>query len=666
MIRKFLLIGSLLIAFHNCWAQKKTQDSLLTVLDHTTDLEQRGIIEANLIATSGGDFVLLKKGKQELAIAETAGIPEKQARALLMICNATFTMHDLTGLLDASLKGISLSQKMNNNFFLSRFFHMAALANVYAQDREKSISYSLQAARTAMKARDIAEAIGNYSNLESDYAEVKALDSAFYYTRLEFDLLPKVNSRQKWHLEQGALGDYAEVLSAAGKPDSALIYYRKDFEIVAHHGQIFNFPYTENNMARTFLAIGQTDSAKKYALLSYQQASKNKIWEFTADVANILTQIYEGRDQKQYIYYLKAEVAAKDSSNAADKSRQFQVIADRDRQRQEDLKSAQEKFNTRIRFYAVIAAALVLLIVGALLWRNNRRQQQVNQLLSDQKEEISAQRDTLEQALSELKSTQTQLIQSEKMASLGELTAGIAHEIQNPLNFVNNFSEVNQEMLSELDEELIKGDFAEARVIAADIRSNEEKINHHGKRADAIVKSMLQHSKAGSGTKEPTNINTLADEYLRLAYHGFRSKDKDINAAPIAIGMLTKFDAKLPMANVIPQDIGRVLLNLFNNAFYAVNQRSKTAGPDYKPEVSVSTEFANGQVLINVKDNGVGIPDAIKEKIMQPFFTTKPTGEGTGLGLSLSYDIVVKGHGGKIEIDTKEGQFTEFSVYLPV
>ena len=177
---------------------------------------------------------------------------------------------------------------------------------------------------------------------------------------------------------------------------------------------------------------------------------------------------------------------------------------------------------------------------------------------------------------------------------------------------------------------------------------------------------MLQHSKAGSGTKEPTNINTLADEYLRLAYHGLRSKDKDINVAPIAIGMLTDFDTKLPLANVIPQDIGRVLLNLFNNAFYAVNQRSKTAGPDYKPEVSVSTAFANGQVLIKVKDNGVGIPDAVKDKIMQPFFTTKPTGEGTGLGLSLSYDIVVKGHGGKIEIDTKEGEYTEFRVYLPV
>ena len=661
MIRKFLLIGSLLIAFHNCWAQKKTQDSLLTALDHTTDLEQRGIIEVDLLATSGGDFVLLKKGKQELAIAETAGIPEKQARALLMICNATFNMHDLTGLLDASLKGISLSQNMNNNFYLSRFFHMAALANVYAQDREKSISYSLQAARTAMKAGDIAEAIGNYSNLESDYAEVKALDSAFYYTRLEFDLLPKVNTRQKWHLEQGALGDYAEVLSAAGKPDSALIYYRKDFEIVAHHGQIFNFPYAENNMARTFLAIGQIDSAKKYALLSYNQASKNKIWEFTIGAADILTRVYEGKDQQKYIYYLKAEVAAKDSSNAADKSRQFQVIADRDRQRQEDLRSAQEKFNTRIRFYAVIAAAVVLLIIGTLLWRNNRRQEQVNQLLSDQKEEISAQRDTLEQALSELKSTQTQLIQSEKMASLGELTAGIAHEIQNPLNFVNNFSEVNIELLEELDEELKRGEIEEALDISSNIKQNLEKIGYHGKRADGIVKGMLQHSRASSGQKEPTDVNVLADEYLRLAYHGLRAKDKSFNA-----DLITQFDDKLPKVPMVPQDVGRVVLNLLTNAFYAVQQKQKTAGPDYKPTLEMSTGLKNGAVEIKVKDNGLGIPENIKDKIMQPFFTTKPTGEGTGLGLSMSYDIIVKGHGGKIDVNTKEGEFTEFTITLPL
>jgi two-component system NtrC family sensor kinase len=293
------------------------------------------------------------------------------------------------------------------------------------------------------------------------------------------------------------------------------------------------------------------------------------------------------------------------------------------------------------------------------------QEQEKQQILATQNETLEKQVEQrtaeLNQSLYNLKATQTQLIQSEKMASLGELTAGIAHEIQNPLNFVNNFSEVSAELVDEMDEELDKGDIPEAKAIAADVKQNLEKIRHHGKRADAIVKGMLQHSQSGSGTKEPTNINVLADEYLRLAYHGLRAKDKNFNAE-----LITHFDKTLPKVNVIPQDIGRVMLNLFNNAFYAVNQKSKTAGSDYKPEVSVTTSTENGQLVIKVKDNGIGIPDAIKEKIMQPFFTTKPTGEGTGLGLSLTYDMVVKGHGGSIQVNSKEGEGSEFIIQLPI
>jgi signal transduction histidine kinase/DNA-directed RNA polymerase subunit N (RpoN/RPB10) len=274
---------------------------------------------------------------------------------------------------------------------------------------------------------------------------------------------------------------------------------------------------------------------------------------------------------------------------------------------------------------------------------------------------LEAAKKEVEQTLTGLKAAQTQLIQSEKMASLGELTAGIAHEIQNPLNFVNNFSEVNQEMIDELKEELKSGNLEEAIAIAESIRQNEEKINHHGKRADFIVKGMLQHSRTSTGEKQPTNINVLADEFIKLSYHGLRAKDKSFNAE-----MISDFDPNLPKVNVVQQDIGRVLLNLFNNAFYAVGQKLKSAGADYKPEVTVSTFTKNGHVTIKVKDNGVGIPNAIKEKIMQPFFTTKPTGEGTGLGLSLSYDMVVKGHGGTININSSEGEGSEFIVVLPV
>jgi signal transduction histidine kinase len=279
-------------------------------------------------------------------------------------------------------------------------------------------------------------------------------------------------------------------------------------------------------------------------------------------------------------------------------------------------------------------------------------------------QEVNRQTAEIRLTLDNLKSTQTQLIQSEKMASLGELTAGIAHEIQNPLNFVNNFSEVNKEMVEEMEEELKKGNINEALAIAADIKSNEEKINHHGKRADFIVKGMLQHSRTSTGEKQLTNINVLADEFLKLSYHGLRAKDKNFNAE-----LVTNFDESLPKVNIAQQDIGRVLLNLFNNAFYAVNQKQKTAGPDYKPIVEITTfasPLGSGGWGAKVKDNGNGIPDAIKDKIMQPFFTTKPTGEGTGLGLSLSYDIVVKGHGGTIAVDTKEGEGSEFTITIPV
>jgi signal transduction histidine kinase len=268
--------------------------------------------------------------------------------------------------------------------------------------------------------------------------------------------------------------------------------------------------------------------------------------------------------------------------------------------------------------------------------------------------------EALQITLNELKLTQQQLVQSEKMASLGELTAGIAHEIQNPLNFVNNFSDVNKELIEEMDEEIDKQNIQAVKEIAKDIKENEEKINHHGKRADAIVKGMLQHSRQSSGQKELTNVNALADEYLRLSYHGLRAKDKNFNAS-----IETDFDPLIGKINIIAQDIGRVLLNLFNNAFYAVNEQKNSNSISYQPTVFVKTEKRDNKIYITIRDNGNGIPQKIIDKIFQPFFTTKPTGQGTGLGLSLSYDII-KAHGGEIKVESKEGEGTEFIITIPV
>jgi signal transduction histidine kinase/ligand-binding sensor domain-containing protein len=307
--------------------------------------------------------------------------------------------------------------------------------------------------------------------------------------------------------------------------------------------------------------------------------------------------------------------------------------------------------------YVIYAVLLIALLLG--LDRYFRRRLVRKEREKNQAREL-AQAKEIEKAYTELKATQSQLIQSEKMASLGELTAGIAHEIQNPLNFINNFSEVNRELIEELKAEAKSGSHDNVITIANDISVNEEKINHHGKRADAIVKGMLQHSRSSTGVNEPADINSLADEFLRLSYHGLRAKDNSFNAT-----MKTDFDESIGLVHIIPQDIGRVLLNLYNNAFYAVNEKKQSADPGYKPTVFVTTKKTDHKVTITIKDNGNGIPLKVVDKIFQPFFTTKPTGQGTGLGLSLSYDVV-KAHGGEITVETKEGEGSTFIIQLPI
>jgi len=308
--------------------------------------------------------------------------------------------------------------------------------------------------------------------------------------------------------------------------------------------------------------------------------------------------------------------------------------------------------------YGLYAILFFLVILG--FDRFQRRRIKGKERQRTLKKEL-AQAKEIEKAYTELKATQNQLIQAEKMASLGELTAGIAHEIQNPLNFVNNFADVNKELLAELKEELEKGDTDEVKAIIDDITGNEEKIIHHGKRADAIVKNMLQHSRGSGEEKVPTDLNALADEYIRLSYHGLRAKDKSFNADFKVIP-----DPALPEVRVVPQDIGRVLLNLINNAFHAVAERSKEGEVDYKPQVVVETRAEKEKAVIRVKDNGKGIPSGVVDKIFEPFFTTKASGEGTGLGLSLSYDIITKGHGGELKLENKVGEGAEFVISLPI
>jgi signal transduction histidine kinase len=456
----------------------------------------------------------------------------------------------------------------------------------------------------------------------------------------------------------------ADCYSAKGDNKIALNYYRFSVSYLNEYWSA----RIHIGMAKLFQKEGKLDSALFYAKrsLTYYQTNQKSVqsWGessnfFIAEISPLIADLYKANGNLDSAYkYLQLSVTLKDSLYNSDKIRQFQTLTFNESSRRQQLeqqsKEAKQDYDNRVRMYGLISIITGILIVTFLLYRNNQHKQKAYSLLQKQKKE-------LETTLGELKNTQKQLVQSEKMASLGELTAGIAHEIQNPLNFVNNFSEINQELLTEINEEIEKGNFDAVKTIFKDVNDNEAKINHHGKRADAIVKGMLQHSRSSSGKKEPTNINALADEYLRLAYHGLRAKDKSFNAK-----MVTDFDPTIGNVNVITQDTGRVILNLITNAFYAVNEKKMKGIEGYEPTVTVITKKDGNKLFITVKDNGSGIPEKVKEKIFQPFFTTKPTGEGTGLGLSMSYDIITKGHGGELLVYSEEGKETEFKIILPI
>ncbi len=408
-------------------------------------------------------------------------------------------------------------------------------------------------------------------------------------------------------------------------------------------------------LANLFQKTGNFDSAVYYGLKGLEQSRIRKIPNNIQSAAKLMAALYKTRNPALANEYLNIYIASKDSLFSSNNLKQLEEVQLNAQKNEYEVQISQTAIKNKFIFFFLLIIVLSISVLMFLVYRNSRQKQKANQILQEQKSKV-------ENTLSELKSTQAQLIQSEKMASLGELTAGIAHEIQNPLNFVNNFSEVNKELTVELEEEIDKGNYSDAKAIAKDIRDNEERINQHGKRADAIVKGMLAHSRTSTGQKEPTDINALCDEYLRLAYHGLKARDKSFNASFHFEG-----DNSLPKVDVVPQDIGRVLLNLINNAFQAVQmvETQCIASLPFAPTVTVSTKNHGGHIGISVRDNGPGIPNAIKDRIFQPFFTTKPTGQGTGLGLSLSYDIV-KAHGGELKVETKEGEGSEFIISLPV
>ncbi len=482
-----------------------------------------------------------------------------------------------------------------------------------------------------------------YAEIAQTYILMNQLDSAEFYIQKSIKQ-NELFKGSKWNFPIFMLGT---IQNQKGDYKLALATFRSAIPLAIQNEFFQDTLQIYSGMSTLFINTKELDSAIYYAKMVNESSNPERETHYWLNAINNIAQSYKLKGNiDSVLKYTEYFHQVKDSIFSRDKDRAVQNIGFNEKLKQQEIISAQAKYKSRVQLYVSIAGLLVLLLIIGILWYNTLEKQKA--------------KSKIENAYSELKNTQSQLIQSEKMASLGELTAGIAHEIQNPLNFVNNFSEVSNELIDEMTEEIEKGDLKEAKVIANDVKQNLEKILHHGKRADEIVKGMLQHSRTSSGVKEPTDINALADEYLRLAYHGLRAKDNSFNAT-----MKTEFDETIGKINIIPQDIGRVILNLITNAFYAVTEKKKLNPNEYEPTVSINTKKTGNRVLISVKDNGNGIPKKVLDKIFQPFFTTKPTGQGTGLGLSLSYDIV-KAHGGEIKVESKAGEGSEFLIKLPL
>jgi two-component system, NtrC family, sensor kinase len=539
-----------------------------------------------------------------------------------------------------ALEGLRKAEEYDSDI-KGYFYRILGIIMRSSQNFEASLEYYRKAKSEFYRINQQSALVSIYAALGVIHSELGNIDSAFYYGYQAVALAESLNSNAAKDFAYNRIGTtYLNIQNL----DSALHYYKRSNSI---RTQSRRTPNVLQKIAHLYTLKEQPDSALYYAEESLNLALTNRLYESVSEIALFFSDFYEKTDPSKALQYTRMALAYKDSLDYMSKMTGFADLTNFDElQRQAELEKANEAYQTKLRTYAFVGSIFILMIIALFLFRSNR---------AKHKSKLQ-----IEGAYHQLKSTQAQLIQSEKMASLGELTAGIAHEIQNPLNFVNNFSEVSKELIFEMKEELAVGSLQSAVEIADDISQNLEKIHHHGKRADAIVKGMLQHSRTSSGQKELTDINTLCDEYLRLAYHGMKARDKTFNA-----NLKTDFDENIGMIHIIPQDIGRVLLNLINNALYAVDEKKGKLGDDFEPTVSVSTKQHKDTITIAVSDNGNGIPESIKEKIFQPFFTTKPTGQGTGLGLSLSYDIV-KAHGGEIKVNTKENEGTEFTIQLPI
>lgn len=544
----------------------------------------------------------------------------------------------------------------NRLLMLAYTHHMFAILMWQTGNRELEIFHFKEARRISSNIGHTIRHMMASMNLGRSYMVIQKLDSALLFEKEAAQLATETDFKKYLGQVYTLMG---VIYYQKGEKVKGKQYGYLAVKVSKEQNNLTTVSSCYFNLAKFYLEEKEKDSSLYFALKNlgvYQ--SLGAVTGAAVNLGTVYENIYLSYKLRQQpdstFKYQGLTLITKDSlyKIRINNLTRFQAVNFNEQLRLQNLEKEKALYQSKMRNYALLAGLGVFSIIGVILYRNNRQKQKANIVLG--------------KTLSDLKSTQSQLIQSEKMASLGELTAGIAHEIQNPLNFVNNFSEVNTELIDEMQQEMDKGNLDDAKAIAKDIKENEQKINHHGKRADSIVKGMLQHSRNSSGQKELTDINALADECMRLSYHGLRAKDKSFNAKTE-----TDFDSGIPKINIAPQDIGRVIINLFTNAFYSVMQKKKQLGENFEPVVTVTTKRLSSPsgdrgISISIRDNGNGVPQKVMDKIFQPFFTTKPVGEGTGLGLSMSYEIITKGHNGELKVETKEGEFAEFIINLPV
>ena len=675
------LFACLWLWCHVALAQQSLTDSLQRVLTQPIADTTRVLVLDRLARSLmyAQPLVAMQHAQEGLRLAQRTGYPYGEAR----IQNRIGTIFRLTGNYDRSLAAhlasVQIAETHHDIDALARIY--TNMGNLYVEKKEWP-----EAIDCYRKALVFGEQLSNNDliqtallNLGHNYLSENQLDSALKYTQVAYAMAVRMKNADL----QTELLNLGNVNAQLNRDQQALTYYRQSmpYGLTVQNNWLLSQTYLE--MAKVFQHLNQRDSALYYATQSLHVAQSSTNPFNINSAARLLTALYESTDPRRALIYQKLAVVAKDSLILAEKVKNFQNIEFNEKLRQEDVQRLEAAHRTRLLLYSLAGGVGVFMLMALLLYRYNRQQHRANRLLRHQQTETNIQRQKAETALTELTATQAQLIQKEKLASLGELTAGIAHEIQNPLNFVTNFAEVGTELVAELTDELpgaVKTPPSVVAELLADLTQSLQKILQNGQRASSIVRGMLEHSRASTGDRGHTDLNALCDEYGRLAWHGQRAKDK---TATVALN--TDFDPLVGLVNLVGPDVGRVLLNLVNNAFYAVHEKQKTAPADYQPTIIISTRLLKpdpvnrpegatslaqstgqgGQVCIQVRDNGTGIPDGVTDKIFQPFFTTKPAGEGTGLGLSLSHDIITKGHGGTLRVESQRGEGSTFTILLP-